>query len=130
MPLIRNTKQGKKPLIKFYKELHVNSNDYYNKISELMTTLIERLEPILQNTIVYGLTSHDRLLLQTEDNYTSKVWLIIYARFDFYYIEYAMPENIAPWKDAWVTGSTKSIDEATKMIRMAMLRSGGWETVN
>jgi len=43
-----------------------------------------------------------------------------------YFIEYLMPEHVAPWAHAYVRGTALSEDDAVRMILTAMEKSGGW----
>ena len=45
---------------------------------------------------------------------------------DEYHIEYLIPKESEPWENAFVKGSTKSLDTAMEMLKTAMRNSKGW----
>ena len=54
-------------------------------------------------------------------------WFVIIYALDKrdYFVEYLMPNAIAPWLWAYVRGEAYSEDEAVQMILTTMERSGG-----
>ncbi len=126
MPLIRNTGQTK-TLIEFYTELK-DSSDYTSQgVGTHMLNWIERINQEFKVTKIWGLTSLYRLILQAEDNYASTNHVILMAIDDEYYIEYQIPKESAPWENAFVKGSAASLDEAMRMLKIAMVNSKGWD---
>jgi hypothetical protein len=92
-----------------------------------MLDLMSRLQALPDEQRVFGLTSHFRLCLLAKDDYVSP-WLVIISALDKhnYFIEYLMPDNVAPWPGAYVRGQANSEDDAVRMIMIAMEKSGGW----
>ena len=43
-----------------------------------------------------------------------------------YQVQYLMPERVAPRPHAYVRGEARSADDAVRVIRTAMEKSGGW----
>jgi hypothetical protein len=76
---------------------------------------------------LFGLTSHYRLCLRAQDT-PEAAWFVIVSALDKwnYYVEYLMPQSMAPWPGAYVRGEARSEDEAVKMILTAMEKSEGW----
>ena len=126
MPLIRNTGQTK-TLIEFYTELKDSSDFTSQSVGTLMLNWIEKINQEFKVTNIWGLTSLYRLILQAEDNYASTNHVILIANDDEYYIEYQIPKETAPWENAFVKGTATSLDEAMRMLRIAMANSQGWK---
>lgn len=94
-----------------------------------MLALISRLRVLEDARIVYGLTSHYHLYLLAQDTAQSSCLVsVIAGDKQHYYIEYLIPESIAPWPKAWVRGEAHSEDDAVSMILIAMEKSEGWLT--
>ena len=117
--------QKSESLEEFYGEL--TRKDGWVEGAKAMLELIARLRSLPDDRQVFGLTSHARLILLAEDDFTSP-WFIIIAALDKrnYFVEYLMPESIAPWLGARVRGEGRSEDEAIQMIKTAMERCEGW----
>jgi hypothetical protein len=43
-----------------------------------------------------------------------------------YFVEYLMPQRVAPWPNAYVRGEARSEDSAVQMIVAAIEKSEGW----
>ncbi|MGJ8684805.1 MAG: hypothetical protein ACSHWW_09280 [Nonlabens sp.] len=126
MPIRRNTDQKSKTLTEFYTEVKNESNVVSKGIGTLMLNWIERINSEFIETEIWGLTSHYHLILQTENDYTSKTYVILTTGMDEYHIEYLIPKESEPWENAYVKGATKSLETAMKMLKSAMLNSKGW----
>ncbi|WP_055445134.1 hypothetical protein [Lacinutrix himadriensis] len=126
MPIRRNTDQKSKTLTEFYNEVKNESNVISKSVGTLMLNWIERINSEFKETEIWGLTSHYHLILQTENDYTSKTYVILTIGMDEYHIEYLIPKESEPWKNAYVKGATKSLETAMKMLKTAMLNSKGW----
>ena len=126
MPIRRNTDQKSKTLTEFYTEVKNESNIVSKGIGTLMLNWIERINSEFIETEIWGLTSHYHLILQTENDYTSKTYVILTTGMDEYHIEYLIPKESEPWENAYVKGATKSLETAMKMLKTAMLNSKGW----
>ena len=126
MPIKRNTDQKSKTLIEFYSELKNDSNVVSKGVGTLMLNWIERINSEFKETEIWGLTSHNHLILQTENDYTSQTYVILTTGMDEYHIEYLIPKESEPWENAYVKGVTKSLDEAMIMLKTAMRNCKGW----
>jgi len=120
MHITRCQDQKSKTLDEFYTEVSENGG-------EAMLDLLTRLRALPDKRRVYGLTSLARLCLLAEDTYTSP-WFVIVSALDKrnYFVEYLMPERVAPWPHAYVRGEARTEDDAVQMIVTAMERSEGW----
>jgi hypothetical protein len=126
MPIKRNTEQKSKTLIEFYTEIKNESNTFSKGAGTLMLNWIDRINTEFKETEIWGLTSHNHLILQTENDYTSESYVILTTGMDEYHIEYLIPKEYEPWKNAYVKGATKSLDEAMLMLKTAMRNCKGW----
>jgi hypothetical protein len=127
MAIYRNTDQKSKTLIEFYTDLQ-NSSDFISKgIGTSMLQWIERINLEFKETTIWGLTSLYHLTLQAKKDNEYKIYVVLTAGIDEYYIEYRMPKEYEPWENAYVKGVTKSLDDAMKMLKIAMLKSKGWK---
>lgn len=126
MPIRRNTDQKSKSLTEFYTEVQNESNIVSKGVGTLMLDWIERINSDFIETEIWGLTSHYHLILQTENDYTSKTYIILTTGMDEFHIEYLIPKESEPWENAYVKGATKSLETAMKMLKTAMLNSKGW----
>lgn len=127
MGVIRNTDQKSKTLRAFYTEVRDGGNAVSKGIGTLMLRWVERINEEFITTEIWGVTSHYQLVLQTENDYSSAAFVVIKASSDAYHIEYLIPEREAPWEHARIIGATKSLDEAMRMLKIALVNSGGWE---
>lgn len=121
--------QKSQTLEEFYGEMSNSENHVTRQCAKTMLALIERLRASPDQKTVYGLTSHLRLCLLSKDTYASP-WFVIIATLDThnYFIEYLMPDDIAPWPRAYVKGEAQSEDDAVRMTLIAVEKSGGWRT--
>lgn len=87
-----------------------------------MLDMIARLRALSDERQFLGLTSHHRLCLLAKGTYRSPWFVIISA---FYYVEYLMPDSIAPWPHTHVRGKARSEDESVQMVLTAIERSEG-----
>ncbi len=128
MHLIRSQDQKSKTLDEFYTEISEHDHPVDRESGEAMLDLISRLRALPDERSVYGLTSHYRLCLLAQDTWRSPWFVIISAlNKSEYFVEYLMPERIAPWPQAYVRGEAHSEDEAVRMILTAMDKSEGWQ---
>jgi hypothetical protein len=127
MHLTRCHDQKSKTLDEFYGELSVSDETVTRQIGQTMLGLLERLRALPDDRRVWGLTSHYRLGLHACDSYETPCFVTVVA-LDArnYFIEYLMPERVAPWPHAYVTGQARSEDEAVQMILTGMEKSEGW----
>lgn len=132
MPLIRRFEQNKQTLEEFYKDFIPKDDDQMLDGGSAMLEVLDFINKIFKETIVYGLTSHAALLLFNDNNEDSDYYLVINAYrsscYQEFRIEYLIPENNSPWDKATVNGSSKTFDEFKKMILIAMHNSEGWKS--
>ena len=92
-----------------------------------MLSLLARLRALPDDRHVWGLTSHYRLGLLVADNYESPCFVTVVGLHErSYFVEYLMPERVAPWPRAYVRGEAGSEDEAVQMIQTGIEKSEGW----
>ena len=108
-------------------EEHFSSLDRKYVKGEGTLALIRTLKEYPDERVVYGLTQIDRLILLSQDDYTTPWWVIVtsHGAKDFE-IDCRMPENQSPWKGARLIGKTKKLDRAVAMVVTAMTVSRGW----
>jgi hypothetical protein len=134
MPIKRNTNQEKLTLKEFYGEL-VSRGEKFEKISDFnvnvgkdMIRLLEMINETFKETQLWGLTSLIRLIIQKENDWASDWYVIISGGgAGNYRIEYLVPENKRPWKNARVQGEAKNLEEAKKYLIIAMNECEGWK---
>ena len=95
-------------------------------IGGTMLRLIERLKALPDERSVWGLTSHYTLCLLSENSSASHWYVKVVAIGRNYFVEYRMPDALAPWPEAYVKGEARSEAEAVHMLLEGMLNSGGW----
>jgi hypothetical protein len=134
MPITRNTSQDKISLEEFYGELvssgekFGDKNDFNIRVGKGMIRFIEMINETFKETQLWGLTSLIRLIIQKENDWKSDWYVIISGGADENYkIEYLIPENKRPWKNAMVHGEANNLDEAKKYLIIAMNECGGWK---
>lgn len=125
MPLRRCSDQGNIGLHEFYEEAKTYPASKAMAIE--MQKIVAWLDHTFPETKLFGLTSHYNLLLLSEDISYANKYVKITADPIRYYIDYLMPQEIAPWKGAWVTGWTDNLEDAKKYILIGMKNSKGWE---
>lgn len=111
----------------YYSQLATN---YPNEGVKAQTylSLISGLEAVSDRRHIYCLTSVDRLCFLSEDNYETNWWVIAEVlQSGHFSIEYLMPENTSPWKNAYVRGEARNLEEAISMIMVAINNSEGWQ---
>lgn len=93
-----------------------------------MVRLLERLKAHPDEREAWALTNKWELDLQANDRMQQQQYVSFKAETEHSYtIEYLLPERLAPWPNAWVSGRAYSEDEAVSMILKAMDLSGGWQ---
>ena len=139
MHIARCRDQAPQTLDEFYRELSGSRSGSEARVGQAMLRLLERLQAWPDERRVYGLTSHAHLCLLAEDTSTSPRYVSFVACDQRYYtVEYLMPERLAPWPNARVTGEVFAAwfagdprlraaeDEALRRILVAMDKSEGW----
>ncbi len=131
MPLLANTKQNKRKKLNGIEEYYLDiskdkSNSVWCERGKNMLKFVEMLNENFKKTKIWGLTSHSRLILQNEDNWDSKWFVIIEALGNEYYFEYLITDDKKPWENATVKGVTRNLVDAKKYLLISMKDSGGW----
>jgi len=129
MPITVCKNHSSKSLIGIYEELaNYDKNPVWKTKSQAMIDSINLINQVFIETQIWGLTSHDRLVLLSENTWESK-WHVIIENIGSkeYYFEYLIPENKSPWKNGIVKGVAPSIVEAKKYLGIAMRESEGWK---
>ena len=123
MIIKRSKEQGTETLEEFYR-------NWNSKLGQSMLCLIARLKEVDDERILWGLTSHARLCLLSDNPSANYRHVIITAGYDDkpYKIECHVPPEQAPWPNAYIHGEAYSLDEAISMILAAMDKSEGWRT--
>jgi len=118
---------GERTLRDKYRELVTSDDPNLAEAGDRMFKLLDCLEGSFVEDDVWALTSHYELkLLPTYDSW--RPWYISIAPpIGDFVVEYLMPQESAPWPGARVIGEAASVDDALKMIRVAMVKCGGWQ---
>jgi len=129
MPIIRNTSQGNVTLEEFYMQLSKQNQHADNDAGYDMLLLVEAINQLFAETIIWGFISQSRLVLQKMDNADATWYVMIGSAGGTYHFKYLMPKQASPWKNAFVSGETKVLDEAKKYVVIAMKECGAWKDV-
>lgn len=107
----------------------VSRQGNFREGGKAMLDLVSRLRTLPDPRNVYALTSAYRLCLLANDSYQTP-WYVIISAADSqnYFVEYLMPDDVAPWPIAYVKGVARSVNDAVQMISSAMDKSEGWNT--
>jgi hypothetical protein len=127
MYLTRCHDQKSKTLDEFFEDVRQQDHVLSREGGKAMLGLMGRLRALPDSRQMYGLTSHHRLCPLAADSYQSP-WFVIISALDNrnYFVEYRMPDDVAPWPHAYVRGKARSEDDAVQMIVTAMEKSEGW----
>lgn len=128
MPIIRYSGQKSETLEEFYQELTGEGSTFIeHEIGKTMLKFISMVNQTFTKTILYGVTSHDRLVIQATDNWEDDWYVTVYSIGDKNLIfEYQMPKEQSPWNPAIVKGKANTIEEAKDFLIIAMTESNGW----
>ena len=100
-------------------------------MGEAMLGLLRSLELSRNEMVAFGLTSHAKLYFLEEDTYESPWYVsVIGTTPNEYYIDYLMPRESQPWREARISGRANSEAEAIEMIFTAIQKSDGWKNEN
>ncbi|GAB4048698.1 hypothetical protein [Spirosoma litoris] len=127
MPIKRCSEQKRCTLEEFYIELSETSANAYVDVGKAMLAFVDLINDTFKETLIWGLTSHARLILQTKDDSAADSLVVISnIGTKEYYFEYLIPADKRPWKYAYVRGEAYSLAEAKKYLLIAMRESEGW----
>jgi hypothetical protein len=113
-------------LDEFYAEVQGWDDPGSSKGGAQMRQIVKRLDVEFPSTDIWGLTSHVHLLMQSSSEYAAPWFVSVVSYGDEIIVEYRLPAQEAPWKDAVVRGVASDVETSIAYIRKAMLRSGGW----
>ena len=130
MPIIRCKSQKSRSLSEHYLELTVSDDKYSRSAGETMIRWIQRLDNEFPTLNIFALTSVDRLVLMSSNDWTADWSVIIIGYEGHYHVEYLLPENESPWHNAYVIGNTKDFEEAIEMTKLGMKKSRAWTELN
>lgn len=125
MPITRCIDQSSKSLLEFYSE--GATDEVSQMMRREMIGIINWLDEIFQETELFGLTSHLRLVLQSENVSYGRnhvTFIVTPGRYD---IEYKLPEAEAPFPNASIIVHTDSRVSFKKYLLIAMKNSEGWK---
>lgn len=98
-----------------------------------MLRLIDMINKLFKETLIWGLTSHARLLLLRTDDSASP-WYVVMIGSSLeiigiadYQFEYLVPADKQPWANAQMKGEAANLAEAERYLLIAMYESKGWE---
>ena len=131
MFLDRCSEQSRQTLDEFYASIRDGYGGVY--AGKTMLSLIAALRKHPDPRRVRGLTSHYHLGFLAADAasdvaYPILVWVVASDPHN-YSIEYRLPDEEAPWPDAYVKGTAQSEEEAIRMILLGMDKSKGWDNL-
>ena len=127
MPIIRNTEQDSPTLREYFARIDAwGASEPGAQPRFKMNDLIDRIDATFVETTLFGLTSMTWLVIQAHDDYRSP-WYITIGRDDQgYSIQYLLPAELRPWKNASVHGEARDLEEAMQYLVLAMEACGGW----
>jgi hypothetical protein len=127
MTLRRASCQSAGTVEAFYQRLAESTHDDTAVLGRAMVTFLAHLAPLFEGRDIWGLTSHYHLVLLAEDDYRS-AWLVrVIAQPGLgYEIRYRWSDGDAPWNEAQVSGFAATVEDAVRMVGVAMTRSRGW----
>lgn len=126
MPIVSCIEQKRQTLEQFYSEWASSDNKISSDLGKAMLRVLEKINQTFVETTIYGGTSHaDLLFFVTETNW-AEWYVTVIANSDTYHIEYRMPKDKQPWREAMVKGATKSLDEFMNYIIIAMTECEAW----
>jgi hypothetical protein len=129
MQLDRCADQGAQTLDEAY-EAFARRGRKFGTDGQAMLDLLAQLRSSPDERTAWGLTSHATLILLSTNLPLSPWYVKIFApSYGGYHVEYLVPAAEAPWPNAYVRGEAETVHQAIEMIRTAMDRCGGWESV-
>ena len=122
---IRRITDQSQPLEEFYREfLALGSGNDYSKIGSRMLDLLHRLRAI-NGPPIWAVTSHANLHFVSGDDYRLPVLVSVLCGGDWFYIEYRMSADEAPWPDAYVRAKTDDVERAGEMVAFGLTKATG-----
>ena len=128
MAIERCSDQKSQTLREFYEDLKKDkSNPVWETKGQAMLGFLDMIDENFKETRIWGMTSHDTLLLQAKDGWESG-WFVAVNNIGTkeYYFEYRIPKDKSPWPYAVVKGMAPTIKDSSKYLAIAMKESEGW----
>jgi hypothetical protein len=119
-------------LEEFYLEL-ARDHPNHAEVSDAMVSLLTHLQALPDTRHFVALTSHAGLCFIPDNSRLSFSWHLVSifaSDKQNYYLEYRMPDRLAPWKNSRMSGKAHSEDEAIEMILKAIDLCEGWSSEN
>ena len=91
MPIKRSSDQKSMTLEEFYIDMSKKSTNFHAEAAKNMLVFVGVVNEIFKETVIWGLTSHDRLVIQNTDDWKSN-WFVIVSSIGTkdYYFEYLL----------------------------------------
>jgi hypothetical protein len=127
MKIKRYPEQSEDSLEDFYRQISDNKAYDRTEVGKAMLQLLDALSEVFEQTQIWGVTSHARLVLLDDSGMPSGGHVTISSPgFTFYTIEYLLPIAKQPWQNAQVTGGVDTLEKAIDYVLIAMRESEGW----
>lgn len=124
MPVQRCPEQTGLTIEEFYSEKEMGLR--YACTGKPMLQFIAMINALFPETLLFGMTSHFRLRIQKEDLPGLDWFVIVSAVASDFYFEYLMPEQKAPWKNAYYAEQPPHWTKQKKYLLTAMNECGAW----
>ena len=125
MPIQRSPDQKRVTLEEFYTGM--SKPGAFADIGKGMLKLLKLINETFTETLLWGTTFQNRLVIQAAESGKSEWLVIIGSRgVGTYFFEYLLPEEDRPWPNATVHGMAKDLGEAKLYLLIAMNKSKGW----
>ncbi len=128
MAIERCSDQKSQTLREFYEDMKKDkSNPMLETKGQAMLDFLDMIDENFKETRIWGMTSHDTLVLQAKDGWESD-WFVAVNNIGTkeYYFEYRMPKDKTPWPYAIVKGMAPTFTDSAKYLAIAMKESEGW----
>jgi hypothetical protein len=126
MPIATSLSQANNSFRDHYVEAGGSDDETTRNLGQAMLKWIDKLDKLIPNDTVWGLTSLYQLVLMPTDQ-AEGPWAVKIVGFDKnYQISYLLPSEKSPWKEAYVQVTTEDLDEAVEMTITALKESGYW----
>lgn len=129
MPVISSNSQGGASVDQrdFYrKAIETEESEVQRESHTRMISLIDRIDAEFPETEIWVLTSHYRLVLMDVPQYDLGDWLVIVERILGFEYDFSYRLLNPPFPGARVHGVARELEEAVRLIKVAMRESGGW----
>ncbi|WP_291726014.1 hypothetical protein [Bernardetia sp.] len=127
MPIIRSKHQAGETIEEFYANEDVGMA--FVMTGKVMLKLIKFINDNVTETKLSVFTSHYTMCIQTKDSKRLNDFITINADpiSDTYYFSYKLPTEKSPWKNAWVSGTAKGVEEGLIFLIKSMIGTEKWK---